>query len=74
MWVGIGLVTFQRLVGINVLFYYCVVLWRSVGFGESDALFINVSSGGLSIAVVIVALLLVDRIGRNHRCLRVQLA
>jgi len=65
VWVGIGLATFQQLVGINVVFYYGAVLWQSVGFTESDALLINVMSGGLSIAAVVAALLLVDRIGRK---------
>jgi SP family sugar:H+ symporter-like MFS transporter len=65
VWVGIGLATFQQLVGINVVFYYGAVLWQSVGFTESDALFINVISGALSIGAVIAALLLVDRIGRK---------
>jgi SP family sugar:H+ symporter-like MFS transporter len=64
-WVGIGLATFQQLVGINVVFYYGAVLWQSVGFTESDALLINVLSGALSIGAVIAALLLVDRIGRK---------
>lgn len=65
VWVGIGLATFQQLVGINVVFYYGAVLWQSVGFAESDALLINIVSGGLSIAAVIVSLLLIDRIGRK---------
>lgn len=65
VWVGIGLATFQQLVGINVVFYYGAVLWQAVGFGESDALLINVLSGGLSILAVIAALLLVDRLGRK---------
>ena len=64
-WVGIGLATFQQLVGINVVFYYGAVLWQSVGFTESDALLINVMSGALSIAAVIAALLLIDRVGRK---------
>ncbi|MEP0366740.1 MAG: sugar porter family MFS transporter [Cyclobacteriaceae bacterium] len=65
VWIGIGLATFQQLVGINVVFYYGAVLWQAVGFGESDALLINVVSGGLSIAAVVAALVLVDRIGRK---------
>jgi len=65
VWVGIGLATFQQLVGINVVFYYGAVLWQAVGFTENDALLINVVSGALSIAAVVVALLLVDRIGRK---------
>jgi SP family sugar:H+ symporter-like MFS transporter len=65
VWVGLGLATFQQLVGINVVFYYGAVLWQSVGFAESDALLINVLSGGLSIAAVTVTVLLIDRIGRK---------
>lgn len=65
VWVGIGLATFQQLVGINVVFYYGAVLWQSVGFTESDALFINIISGALSIGAVTFTLLLVDRIGRK---------
>jgi len=65
VWVGVGLATFQQLVGINVVFYYGAVLWQSVGFSENDALFINVVSGAVSIAACVVALMLVDRIGRK---------
>ena len=65
VWVGIGLASFQQLVGINVVFYYGAVLWQSVGFAESDALLINVISGALSIAAVIVTILLIDKIGRK---------
>ena len=65
VWIGIGLATFQQLVGINVVFYYGAVLWQAVGFGESDALLINVLSGALSILAVVVSLLLVDKLGRK---------
>jgi SP family sugar:H+ symporter-like MFS transporter len=65
LWIGIGLATFQQLVGINVVFYYGSVLWQAVGFGESDALLINVVSGGLSITAVVLSLLLVDKLGRK---------
>jgi len=65
VWVGIGLATFQQLVGINVVFYYGAVLWQSAGFSESNALLINVISGAVSIAACVVATLLIDRIGRK---------
>jgi SP family sugar:H+ symporter-like MFS transporter len=65
VWVGLGLATLQQLVGINVVFYYGAVLWQSVGFQESDALLINLVSGGLSIGAVTVTILLIDRIGRK---------
>jgi len=65
VWVGIGLATFQQLVGINVVFYYGAVLWQSAGFSESDALFINVISGAVSIGACVVATLLIDRFYRD---------
>ncbi|WP_221409106.1 sugar porter family MFS transporter [Reichenbachiella versicolor] len=65
VWIGIGLATFQQLVGINVVFYYGAVLWQAVGFGEGDALLINVVSGALSIAAVVAALVLIDKVGRK---------
>ena len=65
VWVGIGLAVFQQLVGINVVFYYGAVLWQAVGFSESDALKINVLSGAISIASVLAAIALIDRIGRK---------
>jgi SP family sugar:H+ symporter-like MFS transporter len=65
VWVGIGLASFQQLVGINVVFYYGAVLWQAVGFSESDALLINVISGGLSIAACVITLLIIDKVGRK---------
>lgn len=65
VWVGIGLATFQQLVGINVVFYYGAVLWQAVGFSEADALLINVISGGVSIAACLVTVMLIDRVGRK---------
>ncbi|WP_291845075.1 sugar porter family MFS transporter [Maricaulis sp.] len=65
VWVGIGLASFQQLVGINIIFYYGAVLWQAAGFTESDALLTNVLSGALSIGSVIVALLVIDRLGRK---------
>lgn len=65
VWVGIGLATFQQLVGINVVFYYGAVLWQAVGFSESDSLLINIVSGAVSIGSVLVAIALIDKIGRK---------
>jgi MFS transporter, SP family, sugar:H+ symporter len=65
VWVGIGLATFQQLVGINVVFYYGAVLWKSAGFKESDALLINVITGAVSIVACLIATSLIDRVGRK---------
>lgn len=65
VWVGIGLAVFQQLVGINVVFYYGAVLWQAVGFSEGDALLINVISGAVSIGACLVAIALIDKVGRR---------
>ena len=65
VWIGIGLAILQQVSGINVVFYYGAVLWQSVGFTESDALLINVVSGGISILACLVAVAFVDKVGRR---------
>lgn len=65
VWVGIGLAVFQQLVGINVIFYYGAVLWEFVGFTEEDGLLTNVIMGSVSIVACLVAIGLIDKIGRK---------
>lgn len=65
IWVGIGLASFQQLVGINVVFYYGAVLWQAAGFTEANALLINVISGGVSIFACLITLVIVDLVGRK---------
>ena len=65
VWVGILLSVFQQFVGINVIFYYSTTLWRSVGFDEGSALTTSVITSVINILATIVAILLVDRVGRR---------
>jgi SP family sugar:H+ symporter-like MFS transporter len=65
VWAGILLATFQQFVGINIIFYYGETLRRLAGVSETAALERNVVSGLVSIAAVLVALAVIDRIGRK---------
>lgn len=65
VWVGILLSVFQQFVGINVIFYYSSVLWQAVGFTEADSLKITVITSVTNIATTLIAIALVDRIGRK---------
>jgi SP family sugar:H+ symporter-like MFS transporter len=65
LWAGLVLAVFQQLVGINIVFYYGSVLWQSVGFSEDDSLKINILSGTLSILACLVAIAVIDKIGRK---------
>lgn len=65
VWVGLALALLQQFTGINVVFYYGATLWQAAGFSESDALLTNVISGVVNITFTVVAILLVDRVGRK---------
>lgn len=65
VWIGLGIATFQQLVGINVVFYYGAVLWQAVGFSEADALMINIISGAVSIAACLITMYFIDKVGRK---------
>lgn len=65
VWVGLGLSIFQQFVGINVIFYYSNVLWQAVGFDESQSFLITVITSIVNIATTLVAIALIDKIGRK---------
>lgn len=65
IWVGLGLSVLQQFVGINVIFYYGSMLWRSVGFSEENSLWITVITGVVNIATTLVAIAFIDRVGRK---------
>jgi MFS transporter, SP family, sugar:H+ symporter len=66
VWIGIALSVFQQFVGINVIFYYSSTLWQAVGFSEEDALTQTVITSVTNIVVTIVAIALIDKIGRRR--------
>ena len=65
VWVGLGLSVFQQFVGINVIFYYSNVLWQAVGFGERSSFTIALVITGVNVLTTLVAIALIDRIGRK---------
>ena len=65
VWIGIIIGALQQLTGINVIMYYGAVLWETAGFTESNALLINVLTGVINVSTTIVAIMLIDKIGRK---------
>lgn len=65
VWAGLGLAIFQQLVGINVIFYYSNVLWQAVGFDERSSFTITVITSVTNIVTTLIAIALIDRIGRK---------
>jgi len=63
--VGIGLAIFQQLCGINTVFNYAPRIFESIGASQDDQLLQTVFIGGVNLVFTIVAMLLVDRVGRK---------
>jgi SP family xylose:H+ symportor-like MFS transporter len=63
--VGIGLAVLQQWTGINTLFNYAAEVYRSAGYGANDILLNIVITGAINLVFTVLAMLLVDRIGRR---------
>ncbi len=63
--VGILLAVFQQVTGINTIIYYAPTLLHGAGLGNSAALLANVANGVVNVGMTIVAIRLIDRIGRR---------
>lgn len=63
--VGFGLAIFQQVTGINTVIYYAPTIFKSTGFGSSASILATVGVGVVNVALTIVAILLVDKVGRR---------
>ncbi|MBN8861671.1 MAG: sugar porter family MFS transporter, partial [Sphingobacteriales bacterium] len=62
---GIGLAVFQQLCGINTVFNYAPKIFDSIGASQDDQLLQTVFIGGVNLVFTILAMLLVDKLGRK---------
>jgi major inositol transporter-like SP family MFS transporter len=63
--VGVGLAVAQQLTGINSIMYYGTQVLQQSGFSQSGALVANVGAGVVAVVAMVVALRVVDRVGRR---------
>jgi sugar porter (SP) family MFS transporter len=63
--IGIVLAVYQQWCGINVIFYYAEEIFSAAGYGVSDILFNIVVTGTVNLVFTLVAIRLVDRLGRK---------
>jgi len=64
--VGIGLAVFQQVTGINTIIYYAPQIFEAAGFGSATtALAATIGIGVVNVLATIVAIALVDRVGRR---------
>lgn len=63
--VGIGLAVFQQLVGINTVIYYAPTIIESTGLASAASVLATVGIGVVNVLMTVVAILVVDRVGRK---------
>jgi sugar porter (SP) family MFS transporter len=63
--VGVLLAVFQQVTGINTIIYYAPTLLHGAGLGNSAALLANVANGAVNVGMTLVAIRLLDRVGRR---------
>ncbi|AEM59262.1 major facilitator transporter (plasmid) [Haloarcula hispanica N601] len=64
--VGLGLAVFQQITGINAVIYYAPTILESTGLGNVASILATVGIGTINVVMTIVAILLVDRVGRRR--------
>jgi len=63
--IGIGLAVFQQFCGINVVFNYTPRIFESIGVSQDNQLLQTVFIGIVNLIFTILAMLLVDKLGRK---------
>ena len=63
--IGLGLGFFQQATGINAIFYYCTTIFSMAGAGRGAALSQAIWVGIVNVAFTIVAMWLIERLGRR---------
>lgn len=64
--IGIALAILQQASGINILFNYAEEVYRSAGYDVNGVLINIVITGAINLVFTLVAMLLVDRLGRRR--------
>ena len=62
---GIGLAVFQQFVGINTVIYYAPTIIESTGLANVASVLATVGIGVVNVLMTIVAILVIDRVGRK---------
>jgi SP family xylose:H+ symportor-like MFS transporter len=63
--IGVSLAVLQQWCGINIIFNYAAEIYRSAGYGISDVMFNIVITGTVNLVFTILAMLLIDSVGRR---------
>ena len=62
---GITLAVFQQISGANAIFFYAPIIFEKAGMNVKDQLFQQIMIGAINLIFTVVAMLLVDKLGRK---------
>jgi MFS transporter, SP family, xylose:H+ symportor len=62
---GVALAVLQQWTGVNILFNYAAEVYRNAGYGSNDIFLNIVITGTINLIFTVLAMALVDRIGRR---------
>lgn len=62
---ALGIPAFQQLSGMNSILFYSPVIFQSLGFGNSAALYSSIITGSMLVVGALVSMVVVDRLGRR---------
>jgi sugar porter (SP) family MFS transporter len=65
LWIGLGLAVFQQFVGINTVIYYAPTILAKTGLTDNAAITQTVFVGVTNVVFTVVAVLLLDKVGRR---------
>jgi sugar porter (SP) family MFS transporter len=65
LWIGLALAIFQQLVGVNTVIYYAPTILKGTGLTNSSSITQTVFVGITNVVFTVVAVLLLDRVGRR---------
>ncbi|XP_044577739.1 glucose transporter type 1 isoform X3 [Cotesia glomerata] len=63
--IGVVMQLSQQLSGINAVFYYSTILFRSAGLSDESAKFATIGIGAIMVGMTLVSIPLMDRTGRR---------
>ncbi|MBA8823237.1 sugar porter (SP) family MFS transporter [Saccharopolyspora lacisalsi] len=62
---GVAVAATNQLVGVNAVIYYAPTILKQAGLGDSASILSSVGIGAVNMIFTVIALLLVDRVGRR---------
>lgn len=62
---GITMAIFQQISGANAIFFYAPIIFEKAGMDVKDQLFQQIMIGGINLVFTLLAMQLVDRLGRK---------